>query len=44
MRAFAGGLIGTMFAAVMTAPPNASVDYLALLDEAMERFDAGLLL
>ena len=42
VRTFAGGLIGAMMGAVMTAPRDGSVDYLALLDEAMQRFEAGL--
>jgi AcrR family transcriptional regulator len=42
VRAFAGGLIGTVMAAVFTAPPDGSVDYFAVLDEAMGYFEAGL--
>jgi AcrR family transcriptional regulator len=42
VRAAAGGLIGTIMGVVFTAPTDGSVDYLALLDEALERFEAGL--
>jgi AcrR family transcriptional regulator len=42
VRAFAGGLMGTLMAVLFTATPHESADYIALLDEAMERFEAGL--
>lgn len=42
VRAFAGGLIGTIMAALFTAPPDGSIDYIELMDEAMAYFEAGL--
>jgi len=42
VRAFSGGLIGAILGAITTAPTDEPVDYFALLDEAMERFEVGL--
>jgi hypothetical protein len=42
VRAFAGAFIGAITGVIFTAPTDGSVDYFALLDETMERFEAGL--
>ncbi len=42
VRAVAGGFIGAVTGTIFTAPTDGSVDYLVLLDETMERFEAGL--
>jgi hypothetical protein len=42
VRAFAGAFIGAITGVLFTVPTGASVDYFALLDETMERFEDGL--
>jgi AcrR family transcriptional regulator len=44
VRAFAGAFIGAITGVLFTAPGDGSVDYFALLDETMERFERGLIL
>jgi AcrR family transcriptional regulator len=42
VRASAGAFIGAVMGVLFTAPTDGSVDYVALLDEVMERVEAGL--
>lgn len=42
VRTFAGALLGAVMAALFTARVETPIDYITLLDEAMQHFEAGL--